>query len=95
METISCKGLSFTYAGGSKPVLNDINLEVKKGEICLVIGTSGAGINPARSLGPAIIAAATGVTTDAIAVVWVYIVGPLAGAALAALCYRFLEKENK
>jgi len=61
----------------------------------LGIGTSGAGINPARSLGPAIIAAATGVTTDAIAVVWVYIVGPLAGAALAAFCYRFLEKENK
>ncbi|MBQ7833953.1 MAG: MIP family channel protein [Lachnospiraceae bacterium] len=59
----------------------------------LGIGLTGTSVNPARSLGPAIVAAITG-NTAPIACVWVFIVGPLVGAALAALVYKFLEKEN-
>jgi MIP family channel proteins len=44
---------------------------------------TGAGLNPARWLGPAI---ASGTYTDG----WVYIVGPVIGALLAALGYRAL-----
>ena len=55
------------------------------------IGLTGTSVNPARSIGPAIIAAITG-NTDPIICVWVFIVGPLVGAVLAALIYKFLEK---
>ena len=57
----------------------------------LGIGLTGTSVNPARSLGPALIAAFTG-NTDPLACVWVFIVGPLVGAALAAFTYRVLEK---
>ncbi|MDX6583916.1 MAG: aquaporin [Solirubrobacterales bacterium] len=42
---------------------------------------TGASMNPARSLGPAI---ATGSFTD----LWIYLVGPVVGAALGALAYQ-------
>lgn len=57
----------------------------------LGIGLTGTSVNPARSLGPAIAAAING-NTSALACVWVFIVGPLAGAALAAVVYKALEK---
>ena len=59
----------------------------------LGIGLTGTSVNPARSLGPAIVAAIAG-NTAPIACVWVFIVGPFIGAALAALVYNFLEKEK-
>lgn len=59
----------------------------------LGIGLTGTSVNPARSLGPAIVAAITG-NTDPVACVWVFIVGPFVGAALAAVVYKYLEKEN-
>ncbi len=59
----------------------------------LGIGLTGTSVNPARSLGPAIIAALTG-NTAPIVCVWVFIVGPLVGAALAAVVYKFLESEK-
>ena len=58
----------------------------------LGIGLTGTSVNPARSIAPAIFAAAVGNSAPLIAL-WVFIVGPLAGAALAALVYKFLEKE--
>lgn len=58
----------------------------------LGIGLTGTSVNPARSIGPAIVAAIAG-NTDPIMCLWVFIVAPLAGAALAALCYKGLEKE--
>ena len=54
------------------------------------IGLTGTSVNPARSLGPAIVCAIQG-NGDPISVIWVFIVGPLIGAALAAICYKFLE----
>jgi aquaporin NIP len=41
-------------------------------------------MNPARSLGPAL---ASGQWTD----LWIYIVGPLAGAALGAAAYQLVR----
>ena len=58
----------------------------------LGIGLTGTSVNPARSLGPAIAAAISGNGT-AIGVVWVFIVGPLLGGAMAACVYRLLEKK--
>lgn len=58
------------------------------------IGLTGTSVNPARSLGPAIIAAIEG-NNDPISVVWVFIVAPLIGGALAAFCYKFLESNKK
>ena len=57
----------------------------------LGIGLTGTSVNPARSFGPALVAAAAG-NTAPLACLWVFIVGPLAGAALAAVTYKALEK---
>ena len=58
----------------------------------LGIGLTGTSVNPARSIGPAIVAAISG-NTDPIACLWVFIIGPLVGGALAAIVYKALEKE--
>ncbi|MBQ5310746.1 MAG: aquaporin [Oscillospiraceae bacterium] len=57
----------------------------------LGIGLTGTSVNPARSIGPAVFAAIYG-KGDPLAALWVFIVGPLAGGALAAVCYKYLEK---
>ena len=56
----------------------------------LGIGLTGTSVNPARSFGPALVAALTG-TTVPLGALWVFIVGPLVGAALAAFTYKALE----
>ena len=58
----------------------------------LGIGLTGTSVNPARSIAPAVFAAING-NGAPLAALWVFIVGPLAGAALAAVVYKFLEKE--
>lgn len=58
----------------------------------LGIGLTGTSVNPARSFGPALVALFAG-NTAPIAALWVFIVGPLAGAALAAYVYGKLEKK--
>ncbi|MCR5203221.1 MAG: aquaporin [Lachnospiraceae bacterium] len=60
----------------------------------LGIGLTGTSVNPARSIGPAIVAAITGNSVP-FSEVWVFIVGPLVGAALAAFVYKFLESADK
>ena len=57
----------------------------------LGIGLTGTSVNPARSIGPAIVAAIAG-NGAPLACLWVFIVGPLAGGALAAVVYKALEK---
>ena len=58
----------------------------------LGIGLTGTSVNPARSLGPSIVAAFSG-NGAPIGAVWVFIVGPLVGGALADYVYQYLEKK--
>ncbi len=55
----------------------------------LGIALTGTSVNPARSLMPALFAGG-----DALAQVWIFIVGPLVGGALAARGYGWLEKKE-
>ena len=54
----------------------------------LGIGLTGTSVNPARSLGPALIVGGSSLFN-----VWVFIVGPLIGGALAAYVYKMLTEE--
>lgn len=60
----------------------------------LGIGLTGTSVNPARSIGPALVATLTG-NAGPMGSLWVFIVGPLVGAALAALLYNYLETETE
>jgi len=53
----------------------------------LGIHFTGTSVNPARSIGPALF-----VGGEALSNVWVFIVGPLVGGALAACCWKWLGK---
>ena len=57
----------------------------------LGIGLTGTSVNPARSLGPAIVNTLQG-NAASLQVVWVFILGPFIGAALAAVTYKVLSK---
>ena len=59
----------------------------------LGIGLTGTSVNPARSIGPAIVAAIAGNGTP-LGQLWVFIVGPLVGALLAALIYKGVIKSK-
>ena len=50
---------------------------------------TGTSVNPARSLAPAIFQGG-----DALSQVWVFIVAPLVGAALAGLFYKYVLKSK-
>ena len=56
----------------------------------LGIGLTGTSVNPARSFGPALVAMLNG-NSEPLAALWVFIAGPLVGAALAAFTYKALE----
>jgi len=58
---------------------------------CVLIGgpITGGSMNPARSLGPALFAG-----SSALAVYWLYLVGPFLGAVLAAMAYERLRLEH-
>lgn len=60
----------------------------------LGIRLTGTSVNPARSLGPALLQMIGGDFT-AVSQIWLFIVGPLAGAALAAVFYVFISKKEK
>lgn len=51
----------------------------------VALPATGASVNPARSIGPALFAGG-----DAIAQVWLFVVAPLLGAAIAGLTYGWL-----
>ncbi|MBQ3597700.1 MAG: aquaporin [Clostridia bacterium] len=55
----------------------------------LGISFTGTSVNPARSFGPALF-----VGGDALANVWVFILAPLVGGALAAVVYKFLASKK-
>lgn len=54
------------------------------------IPLTGTSVNPARSIGPALFAGG-----EALSVVWIFIVAPLVGAALAALVFMLLNPSKK
>lgn len=56
----------------------------------VVIPLTGTSVNPARSLAPAVLVGGT-----ALSQVWVFIVAPLVGAALAAFCWNFVSKDEE
>jgi aquaporin Z len=55
----------------------------------LGIPLTGTSVNPARSLGPALVVGGT-----ALRQLWVFIVAPLVGGGLAALAYRYLVPDQ-
>ena len=55
------------------------------------IGLTGTSVNPSRSIGPAVVSALSG-NTAPIGTLWVFIVGPLIGAIIAAVVYSLLEE---
>ena len=56
----------------------------------LGIAFTGTSVNPARSFGPAIF-----VGGDALANVWVFLLAPMVGGVLAALCWKYLSTEKQ
>ena len=60
----------------------------------LGIGLTGTSVNPARSIGPAIVAAISG-NSDPISSLWVFIVGPLVGAVIAAIVWKVLNGKEE
>lgn len=59
------------------------------------IGLTGTSVNPARSFATALTQAMFFDSTDALAQVWVFILAPLAGGALAAVLYKVLHKDDE
>ena len=63
----------------------------------LGLAFTGTSVNPARSIAPAVVQAIAG-NTEAIKQIWIFILGPICGSALAAFTFEglFCEKtENK
>ena len=52
------------------------------------INLTGTSVNPARSLAPAVLMGG-----EALKQVWLFIIAPLCGSALATITYKFLNKE--
>lgn len=59
----------------------------------LGIGLSSTSVNPARSIGTAVVAACSG-NLEPMGCLWVFIIAPLVGGALATVVTKFLESEN-
>lgn len=59
------------------------------------IKLTGTSVNPARSIATALADAIFNSNTDALAQVWVFIVAPMLGGALAAVLYKALHNEGK
>lgn len=58
------------------------------------IGLTGTSVNPARSFGPALVAAFNG-NMAPIGSLWVFIAGPLAGAVIAAVLYKIIDTKKE
>ncbi len=59
------------------------------------IGLTGTSVNPARSFGPALMALVKDGNTAAIEQIWIFLIGPLAGGALAAFAYNLLDSKKE
>lgn len=61
----------------------------------LGIGLTGTSVNPARSFGPAVLSMIRYGKTAPLAELWVFIIGPIAGAIAAACVYAIIEAGKK
>jgi MIP family channel proteins len=77
---VVCMGAVYNKAGNLAGLAIGLTLVLG---ILGIGGISGASLNPARSIGPAIVA---GNLTE----IWIYIVGPILGAAVAAVIARYV-----
>ncbi|RCV24329.1 hypothetical protein SETIT_5G076000v2 [Setaria italica] len=77
-----------TAARGSNPTAGGLAIGAAVGTLGLIIGpVSGGSMNPIRTLGPAIV---LGRYTS----VWIYLVAPVAGMLLGALCNRAVRSSD-
>lgn len=60
----------------------------------LGLGLTGTSANPARSIGPAVFQALFG-RTASLQQIWIWIIGPMAGGALAAVVYTAFTTDSK
>ncbi|MDD6436924.1 MAG: MIP family channel protein [Prevotella sp.] len=56
---------------------------------------TGTSVNPARSIGPALFAQLSDGHFTALTNLWIFIIGPMAGGALAALLWKVIDPETK
>lgn len=89
----------FTILGvTSKEEFGRVSGLVIGGSLTLVhllgIALTGTSVNPARSFGPALLASLCG-NPEPLNVVWVFIVAPMIGGALAALLWALLAPKKK
>lgn len=54
------------------------------------LGLTGTSVNPARSFGPSFLTGVFGSGVNSLQQLWIWILGPLCGGALAAIAYNFL-----
>ncbi len=59
------------------------------------IGLTGTSVNPARSIATALAQAIYNGKAFALQQIWIFIVGPMAGGALAALVFKLLHKTEE
>jgi len=59
------------------------------------INFTGTSVNPARSFGPALMALAFGGGSYAMADVWLFLLAPMLGAAVAAVLFGYLHKSEE
>ncbi|CAO2209223.1 unnamed protein product [Urochloa humidicola] len=77
-----------TAARGSSPTAGGLAIGAAVGTLGLIIGpVSGGSMNPIRTLGPAIV---LGRYTS----VWIYLVAPVAGMLIGALCNRAVRSSD-
>ena len=93
---IACSGLDVAVTGlGANGFgeLSPINLNMLGLTLAFVhimgIQLTGTSVNPARSLAPALFLGG-----EALKQVWVFILAPLVGSAIAAFTFKFLNKEE-
>jgi aquaporin Z len=55
----------------------------------VTIPITGTSVNPARSLGPAVVAGGT-----ALAQLWLFLVAPVIGAVIAAVVWKYLFEDT-
>lgn len=72
--------------GNLAPIVIGLALSIL---IVVALSVTGGSLNPARSFGPAIFAGGTALSNF-----WVFLVGPLVGAAIAAVFAKFLGSED-